>query len=148
MPILQKILSGNQSDELKSRALFVLAQSRSPQAQALISQIAQGQSGPALQIKAIRMLAAAQGKDAGDTLASIYQHSSDPQVKRVILQSYLMTGDSSKLARGCAPGDESGTREDCDPDAWCDEGDAGSADDVSRNEQCTDEGGHHQCADC
>lgn len=96
VPILQKILSGNQPDELKSRALFVLAQSNSPQAQALIGQVAQGQSGPALQIKAIRMLAT-QGKRADETLASIYQHSSDTHVKRVILQSYLVTGDSSKL---------------------------------------------------
>jgi HEAT repeat protein len=97
VPILQKILTGNQSEELKSRALFVLAQSHSPQAEALVSQIAQGQSGPALQIKAIRMLAVAQGKHADDSLASIYQHTSDTQVKRVILQSYLITGDSSKL---------------------------------------------------
>ena len=97
VPILQKILSGNQSEELKSRALFVLAQSHSPQAEALVSQIAQGQSGPALQIKAIRMIAAAQGKQAEDTLAAIYQHSNDAQVKRVILQSYVMTGASSKL---------------------------------------------------
>jgi HEAT repeat protein len=96
VPILQKILSGNQPEELKSRALFVLAQSNSPQAQALIGQIAQGQSGPALQIKAIRMLAI-QGKRADDTLASIYQHSTDMQVKKVILQSYLITGDPSKL---------------------------------------------------
>jgi HEAT repeat protein len=97
VPILQKILSGNQSDELKSRALFVLAQSDSPQAQELIKQTAQGQSGQALQIKAIRMLATGQGKRANDTLGSIYQRSSDPHVKRVILQSYLITGDSSKL---------------------------------------------------
>jgi len=96
VPILQKILSGNQSDELKSRALFVLAQSNSPQAQALINQIAQGQSGPALQIKAIRMMAT-QGKNAVAPLSSIYQHSTDVQVKRVILQSYLVAGDSSKL---------------------------------------------------
>jgi len=96
VPILQKILSGNQSDELKSRALFVLAQSNSPQAQALIDQTAQGQSGPALQIKAIRMMAT-QGKSAVAPLASIYQHSSDVQVKRVILQSYLVAGDPSKL---------------------------------------------------
>jgi HEAT repeat protein len=96
VPILQKILSGNQPEELKSRALFVLAQSNSPQAEALIKQVAQGQSGPALQIRAIRMLAT-QGKRADDTLASIYQHSSDAHVKRVILQSYLITGDSSKL---------------------------------------------------
>lgn len=97
VPILEKILSGNQSEELKSRALFVLAQNRSPQAEALVSQIAQGQSGPTLQIKAIRMLAATQGKRADETLASLYQHSSDAQVKRAILQSYLMTADSSKL---------------------------------------------------
>jgi HEAT repeats len=97
MPILQRILSGSQSDELKGRALFVLAQSHSPQAQTLIGQIAQGQSGPTLQMKAIRMIAAAQGKQAVDTLATIYRQSSDAQVKRVILQSYLMTGASSKL---------------------------------------------------
>lgn len=97
IPVLQGILNGNQSEELKSRALFVLAQSNSAQAVTLIGQIAKGQSGPALQIKAIRMLAAAQGKRADDTLAGIYQQSSDAQVKRVILQSYLITGDSSKL---------------------------------------------------
>jgi HEAT repeat protein len=97
VPILQKIVSGNQPEELKSRALFILAQSQSPQAEALIRQVAQGQSGPTLQMKAIRMLAAAQGKRADDTLTSIYQHTSDAEVKRVILQSYLITGNSSKL---------------------------------------------------
>jgi HEAT repeat protein len=97
VPILQKVLSGNQSEEVKSRALFVLAESHSPQAEALVNQIAQGQSGPALQTKAIRVMAAAQGKRANDNLASIYQHTSDAQVKRVILQSYLITGDSSKV---------------------------------------------------
>jgi HEAT repeat protein len=97
VPILEKLLSGNQSEELKSKALFVLAQSHSAEAEALINKIALGQSGPTLQIKAIRMLAATKGRSADDTLASIYAHSSDIQVKRVILQSYLVTGNSSKL---------------------------------------------------
>jgi len=97
VPILEKILSGNQSEELKSRALFVLAQSQSPQAETLISQIAHGQSGPALQIRAIRMVAAAQGKHADDTLADIYEHTTDAQVKQAILHSYLITGDSAKV---------------------------------------------------
>ncbi|HWA95051.1 MAG TPA: HEAT repeat domain-containing protein [Terracidiphilus sp.] len=97
IPILQKILSGKQSEQLKSRALFVLAQSQSPQAQTLITQIAEGQSNPALQVKAIRMLAVAKGRGASATLASIYQRSSDVQVKKEILRSYLITGDSSKL---------------------------------------------------
>jgi HEAT repeat protein len=108
VPILQKILGGSQSEELKSRALFVLAQNQSPQAQALIGQIARGQSGPALQIKAIRMLAAAKGKGADDTLADIYQHSSDAQVKRAILQSYLITGDSARVLAAA--------RQESDPD--------------------------------
>jgi len=97
LPILQRILSGNQSEELKKRALFVLAQNHSAQAQALMTQIVQGQSGPALQIKAIRMIATAQGKQAQDTLAGVYQRTKDTQVKRAILQSYMMTGASSKL---------------------------------------------------
>lgn len=97
VPILQKILTGNQSEELKNRALFVLAQNHSQQAEALINQIAQGQSNPALQIKAIRMLAISKGKGANDTLVSIYQKSSDEKVKRAILQSYLVTGDPAKL---------------------------------------------------
>lgn len=108
MPILQKILTGNQSEELKSRALFVLAQNQSREAQALIGQIAHGQSGPTMQIKAIRMLAAAQGKNADGTLTDIYQHSTDVQVKRAILQSYLITGDSSKLLAAA--------RQESDPD--------------------------------
>jgi len=96
VPILKKILAGNQSDELKKRALFVLAQSHSPQAEALLSQIAQGQSGPELQIRAIRMIATARGKQADETLSTIYQQSKDVQVKRAILQSYLITGSSQK----------------------------------------------------
>lgn len=97
VPILEKILANNQSEKLKSRALFVLAQSQSPQAEQVVNQVAHGQSGPALQISAIRMLAATQGKRANDTLADVYQHASDVHVKRAILQSYLITGDSSKL---------------------------------------------------
>jgi HEAT repeat protein len=97
LPILEKVLSGSQPEEMKRRALFVLAQDSSPQAEALMNQIAHGQSGPALQIEAIRMLATAQGGRADDTLADIYQHATDPQVKRSILQSYLITGDSTRL---------------------------------------------------
>jgi HEAT repeat protein len=97
VPILEKILAGNQSEELKKRALFVLAQSQSPQAEAVISKVAQGQSGPDLQIHAIQMIAAAQGKHANETLGKLYQQTSDERVKKSILQAYLITGDSSKV---------------------------------------------------
>src|ERR1700691_2863295 len=103
VPILKKILAGNQSEELKSRALFVLAQSQSPEAQDLIGQIAHGQSGPALQIKAIRMLATT-GKRRDDMLADIYEHSTDLEVKKVVLQSYLVAGDAPRRVPGARPG--------------------------------------------
>ncbi len=108
IPILQRILAGNQSEELKKRALFVLAQNQSPEAQALIGQIARGQSGPELQIKAIQMVAAAKGQQSGDMLSDIYQHSSSTEVKKAILRSYVISGDSARLLAAA--------RQESDPD--------------------------------
>jgi HEAT repeat protein len=96
LPIIQKILTSNNSDHLKEKALFVLSQSNSKDAQNLIGQIARGQSNPELQIKAIRMLSI-RGKQSNDILADIYQHTSDANVKKAILQSYLVSGSKDKL---------------------------------------------------
>ena len=103
MPIIQQILNHPGSDRLKEKALFVLANSNTQEAQNAIGQIARGQSNPQLQMKAIRMYAAIKGKQSVATLTDVYQHSSDEAVKRAILQSYLVTGSSDKLleaARG------------------------------------------------
>ena len=108
VPILQKILAGNQSEELKKRALFVLAQNQSPESQALIGQIARGQSGPELQIRAIQMVAAARGEQSGDMLSDIYQHSSNAEVKKAILRSYVISGDTARLLAAA--------RQETDPD--------------------------------
>jgi HEAT repeat protein len=97
MPAVQQILNGNGSEKLKERALFVLANSNTPEAQNAIGQIARGQSNPQLQIKAIRMYAAIKGKKSVDMLADVYQHTNDEGVKRAILQSYLVTGSPDKL---------------------------------------------------
>ena len=96
LPIIQRLLTGNSSDRVKEKALFVLSQSNSKEAQNLLGQIARGQSNPELQIKAIRMLSM-RGKQSNDTLADIYQHTSDPNVKKAILQSYLVSGSPDKL---------------------------------------------------
>jgi HEAT repeat protein len=97
LPIIQKILtSNNSSDHLKKKALFILSQSNSRDAQNLLGQIARGQSNPALQIEAIRMLSI-RDKQSNDILADIYQHTSDANVKKAILQSYLVSGSKDKL---------------------------------------------------
>lgn len=103
MPIIQQILDKPGSDKLKEKALFVLANSNTAEAQQAIAQIARGQSNPQLQIKAIRMYAAIKGKQSVGTLSDVYQHSSDEGVKRAILHAYLLTGSPDKLieaARG------------------------------------------------
>jgi HEAT repeat protein len=103
IPILKGILSGNQSPKMKERALFVLTQMDSKESQDVLAQIARGQSGVELQIKAIQMLAAMEGKRANGILEEVYRSTADLKVKEAILQSYLVSGDSTKLldaARG------------------------------------------------
>lgn len=103
IPILKGILAGNQSPKMKERALFVLTQMDSKESQDLLAEVARGQSGRELQIKAIQMLAAMEGKRANGILEGVYRSSTDIEVKKAILQSYLVSNDSAKLfeaARG------------------------------------------------
>ena len=99
LPILKQILEGNQSERLKERALFVLAQDQTKPAQDLLGQIVRGEKDRELQIKAVRLLAAAQGSHAEEILASVYSSSSDPSVKKAVLDSYLVVHDTDKLVQ-------------------------------------------------
>jgi HEAT repeat protein len=97
LPILQKIIEGNQSEHLKERALFVLAQDQSKAAQDIFGQIIRGEKDPGLQIKAIRLLAVTQGSHAADTLEDVYRKSSNTSVKEAVLQSYMIMGSADHL---------------------------------------------------
>jgi HEAT repeat protein len=97
LPVIQQILNSDKSEKLKSRALFVLAQDQSQQAQALLDQVARGEREPALQRKAIEMLAITRSKQAAGTLADIYRQSSNEEVKKSILHTYLIIGTPDPL---------------------------------------------------
>ena len=97
LPIIQQILNSDKSEKLKGRALFVLGQDPSPQAQALLGQVASGERNPALQRKAIEMLAVTRGKQASETLATIYRQSTNEDVKNTILHTYLIIGTPDPL---------------------------------------------------
>src|ERR1700681_3156272 len=89
MPLLGKGLEGSAaSPKEKSQALFILAQSGSPQGREIVGKIARGQSNPDLQMKAIQYLAMFGGAESRKTLAEVYATSSDAGVKRAILRSY------------------------------------------------------------
>lgn len=97
LPLLEKVLNGSGSPKLKDRALFVLAQSGSPEASQILMRIAQGNSNPDLQSKAVRYLGLFGGSRGVDALSQIYSSSSDEEVKRAILQSFMLAGARDRL---------------------------------------------------
>jgi hypothetical protein len=97
MPLLEKVLNGTATPREKSKALFVIAQSGSPQAREILGRIASGQSNPELQRKAVEYLGMFGGGAARKTLAEVYAKTSDESVKRAILKSYMISGDKEDL---------------------------------------------------
>jgi hypothetical protein len=97
IPFLGKVLEGTGSPKEKSRALFVLAQSGTPQAREILARIARGQSNPDLQRKAIQYLGMFGGAESRKTLAEVYASTSDGSIKRSILRSYMIAGDRQHL---------------------------------------------------
>jgi hypothetical protein len=110
--ILENILNGSGTPKLKSRALFMAAQSGRPEAREVLAKIAKGQSNPELQRKAVEYLGLFGGPEARKTLADVYASSGDASVKHAILRSYMLGGDHERLfAAAKSEKDESLRRE-------------------------------------
>jgi HEAT repeat protein len=97
IPILEKVLQGNGSFELKDKALFVLAQSKSEKAQQILLNVAKGNSQPELQARAIKWLAIGGGGRNSQALQEIYASSSNPEVKSSIIKSFLLNHDTAAV---------------------------------------------------
>jgi hypothetical protein len=97
MPLLEKVLGSPATPREKSKALFVIAQSGSPEARQILGRIASGQSNPELQRKAVEYLGIFGGGDARKILADVYAKSGEESVKRAILRSYMISGDKDDL---------------------------------------------------
>ncbi len=97
IPILRGILTGNQPTNLKKHAIFVLAQSKSPEAQAILHDAVTGKMDPELQRQAITMMAVFEGKRANDTLAEVYRTTTDPSIKRSIISAFFITQDAPRM---------------------------------------------------
>jgi hypothetical protein len=97
LPLLRGILSGNQSPCVKKRALFVLAQSKSPEAEGILHDAALGKLDPQLQGQAIQAMAVFQGKRANDTLAEVYRTTTDPKIKSSIISAMFITKDAPRM---------------------------------------------------
>ena len=97
LPLLEKVLTGTGTPKEKSKALFVIAQSGSPEAKQILGRIAAGQSNPDLQRKAVEYLGTFGGADSHKILADVYAKSGDESIKRAILRSYMISGDKDDL---------------------------------------------------
>jgi hypothetical protein len=97
LPLLRGILSGNQPISVKKHALFVLAQSKSPEAESILHDAALGKLDPQLQGEAIRSMAVFQGKRANDTLAEVYRTTTDPKIKKSIISAMFITRDAPHM---------------------------------------------------
>ena len=97
MPLLEKVINGSGTPKEKSRALFVLAQSGSPQGREIIGRIAKGQSNPELQREAIKYLGLFGGPQSRQVMAEVYASNPDTSVKRAIIRAYMLGGDKERL---------------------------------------------------
>jgi hypothetical protein len=97
VPMIDQLLAGNSSVNVKENALFVLSQSQSARAKEIITNTAKNSTNPDLQLRAVRYLGAMGGADNRQTLDEIYRTSTDTSIKRAILRSFTAAGDRPRL---------------------------------------------------
>lgn len=95
MPIVNKVLAGNHSAELKERALFILSQMETPESQARLLAYANDSEGE-LQAEAIRMIGIGGDNDAIASLGDIYR-SGNADVRKAVLEAYLIADDTAAV---------------------------------------------------
>jgi HEAT repeat protein len=99
MPLIKQILqSASSSDKVRDRALFVLAQSGSPEAREALMAIARSDANPDLQAKAIHSLGLFGGRESHQSLVEIYATSQNLQARKAVLGALMLAGDRAGLA--------------------------------------------------
>lgn len=95
MPLVKKVLDGDNSDELKERALFILSQIDRQEARDILLQYARESSGE-LQEEAIRMIGIGGNEDALATLMSIYE-TGDSGARNAVIEAFMIVGDKKAI---------------------------------------------------
>jgi HEAT repeat protein len=96
LPLLEKTLAGKQSERVKERALFVLAQIDLPAAEQLLFQYAQASTSPTLKKQAIRSLGIRGGANSAKSLAGLFAKA-DQQTREQIINALLIAGARAEL---------------------------------------------------
>ena len=97
LPMLEKMINGQQSPRLKQRALFVVSQSKSPRAKEILSSVAKSSSDPDLQLQALKYLQMLGGAEDKKVLSDVYAVSKDRDVKLRVIEALYSQGDAKTL---------------------------------------------------
>jgi HEAT repeat protein len=95
LPLIKKVLAGNQSMLVKERAFFVLSQFDSPEANALMLEHAKSAQSP-LRQQAIRTIGIGGNKKTIAALTDIYTNG-DASVKKEVLQAWMIAGSKAEV---------------------------------------------------
>lgn len=98
VPIIEGILSDPKSSpKLKDKAIFLLSQSGDARATELLGKMARNRGNPEMQARALRYLGIMGGERSRKLLADVYTSSTDVDVKKSILKSFMISGDRAHL---------------------------------------------------
>lgn len=98
IPLLEKLLNDpKNSPNLKGRAIFVLAQSKSPRARQIVLQYAKSGSNPDAQLRAIEYLGTFRSDESAQALGEVYASSTDPAMKRTALRGLMVARAKDRL---------------------------------------------------
>ncbi len=94
LPLIQKVLAGNNSDEVKEAALFILSQIDMPEAQSTLLKFAHEEGGE-LRLEAIRMIGIGGGEGLLN-LQGIYD-AGDSEAREAVLEAFMIAGDKQSV---------------------------------------------------
>jgi len=97
IPLLRGMLAGNQSPSMKKHALFVLSQSKAPEATAILHDAVLGKMGIDVQREAIQSMGIFRGKQDNGTLVDVYRGTSDEGIKRSVISALFISQDAPRL---------------------------------------------------
>ena len=95
LPIVDKVLAGNHSIELKERALFILSQMETADSQSRLLAYASNSQGE-LQTEAIRMIGIGGNPDSMAALGELYR-AGDSDTREAVLEAYLIADDANAV---------------------------------------------------
>jgi HEAT repeat protein len=98
VPVLERILTGNSSERVKARALFVLSQSDSPRAREILLRIARTGQPAELRREAVRTLGIAGDPTDVAALAELARDQKVPEeIREAVIEAFLISGQTGPL---------------------------------------------------